>query len=855
MGQGEEVSMRWQFLGIVLGVSLIACRDDSGTDQGNLLGLQFELAQDAITAGESVGYIATMDEDGVTVPTTIVIESDQEPDLDVGEETLSATVAGTHTLVASAEYSGETYTASVQLNVTAAAPDRLDLRLGDVVTDVGVPVAYEVVLEDSFGNPLDTSAVQLETSSADLSLVEGEVVTTLPGVYDIRASLLDEDPEVIEPVLEDMESIVVRAGAPASLDLWLEDLELELGETTIAHVDVFDQYGNAVDADWVLWSDPVDGVAINYNVVSFTEEGWYDVYASLADGSMQDIEGPILIDSSGPELVIDEQPRGNTTRDAGQTYSGSASDEYSGLESVTVNGTEAGVAEDGTWEAYVAYQFGLNVVETVALDGDANPTTDIRSTLYGDFTPDGDPINNGLMVRINEDGFDAVEDLASDFLDISTLASQLPSPVYSNNSQSCINWWWGGSTCWDWYTINFYVGNLSVGSTTLDIDPTAAGDLDTTAYINSPYLDWSASGKVVGISYSASGSINADWIRLSMDLTPSVINSALNVAVSNSVVDTQNFSFYLDSWIYDVMSFFGVNIDAIIEGLLVDALADMAQDEVPELVNEALDGLEIGETFSMGGIDFDLDALPYSVSVDDKGLTLGLATWFTAQQWVTPYTAGLGSLTYPYTPPTFSSPNGEMELGIGEDFLNQAFYAMWSGGLLEMELTDEDLGLDMEDLSLFMPGLSAMTVKTSGMLPPVVVPGTGSGLLDLQIGDMELAIYDGEAIEDNLFLRVYVHLIADMDLETSTANALVVEIGDMDIWFDLDYPNARSRYAGDTEAFLGELMPLLVPMLSDSLGEFPIPSLEGLSVGNISVGLDGPEDGYVVASGDIVIEQ
>ena len=74
-----------------------------------------------------------------------------------------------------------------------------------------------------------------------------------------------------------------------------------------------------------------------------------------------------------------------------------------------------------------------------------------------------------------------------------------------------------------------------------------------------------------------------------------------------------------------------------------------------------------------------------------------------------------------------------------------------------------------------------------------------------------------------------------MDLETSTANALVVSMGDMDIWFDLVYPNARSQYAGDTEAFLEELMPLLVPMLSESLGEFPIPSLEGLSIGNISV--------------------
>ena len=843
--------MRYPSAFLSLALVLGGCSDDSGTQQGPLIELQFTLEEDSIVAGSSVGYIAVLDSQDVTVPAEIEILSDLEPDLDRDEEDLTPFVSGMHELTAIATFSGETYEASLNLEVRPEVAYRLDLQMADVVTDVGVPVSYALVLVDEYDNALDTAEVQFDIDPNDLTLIEDQFVSTIPGVYEITASLPHDDPEL---VLSDMESLVVRAGEPASLDLWLEDLDLELGETTIAHVDIFDQYGNQLDTDWHLWSDPVQGLAVNYNVLTFEEEGWYDIYASLPDGSLQDIEGPILIDSSGPDLVVDEQPRGHMTEADGEDYRGTATDEYSGVASITVNGTAASVYEDGSWDAYVDYVFGLNVVETIAVDGDNNPTTDIRAALQGNFMPNGQPIDNGLIVRINEDGFDAVEDMASGFLDISTLAAQLPSPVYSNNSQSCINWWWGGSTCWDWYTINFYVGNLSVSSTELNLDPTSGGYLDTTAYIHDPYLDWSASGKVIGIGYSASGSIQADWIRLMMDLTPWVQGQTLGVDLSNVAVDTLNFNFNLNSWIYDVMSFFGINIDAIIEGLLVDALADMAADEVPELVNEALEALEVSQTFEMGGISFDLDALPYDVSVDDLGMTLGLSTWFTSQSWAIPYGPGLGSLIYPYSVPGFTTPNGEMELGIGEDFLNQAFYAMWSGGLLEMSLTDSELGLDMSELSLFMPGLSSMTVETSGALPPVVVPGTGAGLLDLQLGDLELSIYDGEAIEQNLFLRVYVHLIADMDLETSTENALVISMGDMDIWFDLVYPNARSQYAGDTEAFLEQLMPLLVPMLSESLGEFPLPSLEGMSIGNISVQLDGAEDGFVVASGDIVIE-
>jgi hypothetical protein len=842
--------MRSSSVFIFLPLLFTACKDGTGTDQGPLIELKFEVDQSSILAGTTVGYIATLDNQDVTVPAEIEILSDVEPELNLTEGDMTPIVAGQHTLTAVAQFSGEVYQATVTLEVLPDGPAHLDLQMGDVVTDVGVPVSFAVVLQDQFGNQLDTSEVDLTLDPTDLNVVDSELVTVVPGVYDITATLPNDDPVL---VLSDMESLVVRAGEPTALDLWLEDLELEVGETTVAHVDVFDQYGNQLDTDWLLWSDPTDGLSVNYNVLTFAEEGWYDIYASLPDGSLQDIEGPILIDSSGPDLSVDNQVRGHMTEADGAEYSGTATDEYSGVASITVNGSAVNVAEDGSWNGYVDYVFGLNIVETIATDGDGNPTTDIRAALQGDFVANGDPINNGLMVRINETGFDTVEDLASGFIDITTLASQLPSPVYSNNSQSCINWWWGGSTCWDWYTINFYVGNLSVSSTDLDLDPTSGGYLDTTAYINYPYLDWSASGNVVGIGYSASGNIEADWIKIAMDLTPWVQNTVLGVDLDNVAVSTQNFNFTLDSWIYTVMNFFGVNIDAIIEGLLVDALADMAEDEVPELVNEALEALEVSQTFEMGGIDFDLDALPYQVSVDDNGLTLGLSTWFTAQSWVIPYAANLGSLVYPYSVPSFATPNGEMELGIGEDFLNQAFYAMWSGGLLEMSMDEDDLGLDMSELAVFMPGLSALTVQTSGALPPVVVPGTGSDLLDLQIGDLELSIYDGEPIEQNLFLRVYVHLIADMSLETSTENALVIGIGDMDIWFDLVYPNARSQYAGDTEAFLAELMPLLVPMLSDSLGEFPLPSLDGMSIGNISVALDGAEDGFVVASGDLVI--
>jgi hypothetical protein len=337
-----------------------------------------------------------------------------------------------------------------------------------------------------------------------------------------------------------------------------------------------------------------------------------------------------------------------------------------------------------------------------------------------------------------------------------------------------------------------------------------------------------------------------------MELSPYIWDNEVQVDVANVDVTTRNFDFDLDSWIYDVMSFFGFDIEGIIEDLMIEELADLAEEEVPDIINEMLAGLDLGQTMSLGDSTYELDAIPDYVDVDDLGLTLGLETFFTVNGWTSTFAQTPGTLVYPYSPPSFSSPNGQMEIAIGEDFLNQAFYAMWGGGMLDFTMTGSDLGLDPDDLSLFMPNLTDLVIETVAMLPPVIIPGTGTDILDLQVGDLELSLYNGSVAESNLELRVYVHLFAGMGLTTSSDNTLTASIGDMDISFDLVYPNPRSQYAGDTEAFLGALMPLLMPMLTESLGSFPIPDIDGLTVGNINVALAGAEDGFVVASGDLV---
>ena len=837
-------------LAVALGLGVFGCENGLGLGKGNVLRVEVELAENPAGAGAESGYTASLVGGGDgPIAVEVDLSSDIELNLDHDDDSLVAFLAGTHGLTARTRFEKSSYETTVEWVVGPGAAHTLDLVLEDAATPVGQPLGMELEILDLWGNahPPEVATITVEPEAP---ILDWKVSSTVPGLYTVTAAF---------ELLEDTEQFVVLSGTPVTMELTLSDMDLELHETTVADVVFYDLYGNVVESEWLLWTDPADDVTIRHNLITFDAEGNFMVYAASADSALMDAVGPLHIDSTGPELGVVHPPRGHRTTDSSDTATGTAVDEWSGVSEVSVNGEICPVDELGSWECPVTYDFGMNLLQTEATDGDGNPTTDTRAALSGSFTPYGDGVDPGIMARVNESGFDVLEDMASGFIDTSTIAGAIPSPVFYDISQwqecfdPCFGIWGGCEFCWTvtWYEIAFYLQNFSISGTELDIDPKAGGYLDTMARILNPYMDWSASGSVVGISYSSSGYVMADNIQLDMDLTPSVSGGQLHVATSNVSGSTTNFDFDLDSWVYDVVQFFGINVDAIVEGYMVDALVDMAESEVPDLVNDALSDLEIAESFDMDGQTYHLDALPSDVSVDEYGLTLEFASYVTADSWEIAASPDPGSLVYPYTPPALGNAGTQMELALGQDFINQVFFALWGGGMLDMEQTETDLGLDMDELSLFLPSLSALTVQTEALLPPVAVPGTGTALLDMQIGDLALSLFDGEPIESNLFLRVYVSLIAGLDLTATAQNTLSAALSDIEVYFDVVAPTDGSRYTASTEAFLEALMPLLLPSLTDSLGEIPVPDFAGFTLGALGMTLEGPEWGYLVASGDL----
>ncbi len=827
------VRAHWIWLLFIAG-----CRRDEPKDPAD--GMLFSFDVDSpVVAGEATAWTATLvTEEGEARTVDVTLSSDRESALAWDDTTITPTVAGRHTLSVVGTAAEGAFETEATLDVLPAAAVSLDLVIEANQATAGDPLGFTVNAFDAYGNAVDGALVTAD--SPDLVVVAPNVVSTVPGIYQLTASLDDRS---------DTETVRIVAGEPVELVLSLSDTDLEVFETSTAVATAYDVYGNPVDVDWELSVDGTGTTTFSGRNITFLDEGYYTVWARY-DG-LEDSVGPILIDSRGPTLDIDTPERGTFSEDDATTVSGTVSDEYTGVTSLTVNGVPVTVGGDGSFTTSVTNAFGLNVLETEAVDGDGNPTTDTRAVLAGDFLSYGGSVDEGIAARVNQDGFDTIETIGEGLIAGTDLAGALPSPAYSTESESCIDLLFD-EVCITWYSIALYVTNPYIGSTDLELDPDAGGWINTTFTVYDPSIDWAADGDVLGIGMSGDGQIYADSITVDMDLQPYVDAGVLGVNVLSADVSSSGFTFDWDSWVYDVMDFFGLDLSSLIQGLMEDAIEGFIQDEVPSLVADVFGDLEIATDLDIEGSTYTFDAAPSTVSVDDLGMTLGLSTTFTTSAW-THSTMGLGSLWGDYTLPSYAAGTPGFQASLSLDFLNQALYAFWGGGLLDRTLGEQELGLDLGSLSTFLP-FDSLSIETEALLPPVLVPGTGDRLLDMQLGDLALTIYNGAPEDGDVVFQLYCSLIAELDLDVSADGMLVPALGDTTIWFDVVVPSAGTEASADAEALLGALVPMLLPSLTGGLGEVPIPDIEGFTLGVDSIALDGPESGYVTINGDLSVD-
>ena len=815
---------------------------------------------DAVTTGQEVTFTTQLlDPDGEDVTEQYDIRTELSPSLGVlfdGGGVYRFTFLDTYTYFATAEVRGATIIGAASVDVAAGSAASIDVSLDVPITEAGEAVGYSAVTRDAFGNPSDVEVTWSADSPATLQ--DDTVMSELVGSFAVTGTLPGGE--------SDSESLTVLPAAPESLSISLSSYDVEKGDGILVDFDVRDRFGNQADEVPQLSASPV-GAAAWGNFVRFDNEGLFTISADLPAYGLHDEDGPVLVDSTGPSIRVTTPDRGvEIPSSDGPTVlvTGSVSDAFTGVVSVDVNGQPATLAAGGLFSFSMTPEQGLNGIDIVAVDGDGNVSDHHQTFLWGEFNPMGSPQEDGVLARLNEGAIDTIEDLASTLFDPQAIVSGLVNqPLWSNSQQTCINIWPFGNQCVTWWDFDAGITSATLGNMVLDLDA-QNGYLDFFASFTPFSIGGGLWGQIfpsvsfltININLGLVASANSAQIESEVSLWVNS-NNEIQVGMNNTDVNLPGFGMQiygagiLDDVLNPVLNW----LSPLLEGVMEAVLPPVIESQMPGLISDALGDIDIATTIPLLGADIDVEALPQDIDIDVDGMTIALESiTSTTPSASAPPTLGAWTRS-DYALPSFGA-TPDFQLSMADNFVNQLLHAVWQAGVIDFSMDSSELGLDLADLQDFLP-LSVIEFETLPLLPPVVGPSsTGTGLLELGLGDMLVNVYGDPGGTYGLMLQLAVHIEADAELTIDANNEIQFGVGAPVVsmnYVTSDWPDLNGEVAED---LMDAVVDLLAPMLTDTLsgiGGIPIPELPGFALGAPSISREPSPAYYITASGNLVI--
>ena len=781
------------------------------------LTLAFELSTGTAVAGTNIEYTLTFtDTSGSTPEYDFSIQSSSGEEIFYSTSLLRIQTAGTHELELTVIHNEQTYVAQQTIEITPSDLANIDLQLSDLSFAVGNTISFTTTAYDTYGNTLADIQPEILVDSVNLQVDDSTITTTIPDVYTVTA----KSGEIV-----DAESFVVDPGPANQITLTVPNTNVEINQTLPCEVTITDAYGNDTEDDWTLWVDGTGTTTISHQNITFHDEGTYTVYAQVTGTQLLDSYGPIHVDSFGPTIVVTSPERGAWTETATATVTGNISDTSGTVVSATINTEGVNIDTNGDFAHPVSYNTGVNVLQTSALDDDGNTSSDIRSVLMGNFLASGSQVENGLTAWIgdNDNGFGAIEEYTEAELKSLDYSSLLGDDIHLGSTEICWCIW----ACCSTYSENLSVNNLSYDDIEVDLSTNINSRLVAVADIINPRVDFNVYG-----TYNSNGTVTAETISVTV-IAEAVVNNSnqLELNVISVSSNTPSINLNLDGTLWSILDFLGVDgwIEDYIEDEMQSAIEDAVYDSVPDVLGDILQDLQINETFELMGNTYSFTATPKDIDISMDGLKLQMQSQFSAQNWALTET-GLGSLFEDISPANWYSWNG-FGVSLSMDVLNQLLYEFWGSGALLMNMDDSELGIDDGDLDIIFPNSTDMRLTVDALLPPVLVDTSGD--LELQLGDVYIALHNGNYSNNDMRLELYTSIFAPVTL-TSNGTSISTTIGEPTFYFDVIYPEASGSGAQSAEVLMGELIPYILPSLTSAIDEIDIPSISGFNITGVT---------------------
>ena len=831
--------------------------------------LQVTSSHTAATTGEPVTFtVALIDPHGDDVASAYDIRTEVSPALGViadGDGVYRFTAFDTFTYFASTDVLGTTLVGSASVAVTAGPALNIQVQAEPPIVEAGEVVTLTAVITDEFGNP--TTGTVEWSASPSASIAGNELVAVNAGAYTITGTLAGGG--------SDDDSVLVEAGPPVSLDISLSSYDVEKGQGVIVTSVVLDEFGNESDHPVELSADPVTGIETWDDFVRFHNEGIFTVAGTIAEYSLYDEDGPVLVDSSGPQIRVTTPTRGDEIPSAdGPTVSvtGSVSDPWTGVTQVLINGESATLAAGGLFSFEMTPTQGLNELSVVATDGDNNVSDHFQTFLWGEFNPIGDPQQDGILARLNEGAIDVLEQLIEDEVEAGSLSAGLLGNVYTSPSY-CLDLWIV-EICGQ-FLLN--VSAVTVGDLEMDLDPNGPAGGFPNGYLGfsmdligtggnpgiavtlEPTGVFSACVVIIGC-YSTSVSFDAvvgvEEIYLDTDVGLDVdVNNEIQVTLANT--DASLSGLYVDlsdlGLIGDIIGDISTFLLGLFEPIFNAILPPLIEAALPGVLESAFADLEIVQEIDLLGATLEIAALPQNIEIDDDGMTIALESSAAAEPVPTaPPTLGSWRRS-DYDIPTYGA-GPDFAISLADNFVNQLMHAVWQAGVIDFSMESGELGLDLSSLGDILP-LTVIEFETVPLLPPVVGPGP-SGLLELALGDMLVNVYGDPGGTYGLMMQLAVTLTAEASLDFDVDGNIEFNLEPPVIIMDFvtsDWPELNGEV---TENLMDAVVELIIPEVTsalDELGGIPLPELGGFSLDNPSMYREPDPVFYITAEGGLAI--
>ncbi|MCC6158527.1 MAG: hypothetical protein IT350_10790 [Deltaproteobacteria bacterium] len=797
--------------------------------------------------------------------------------IDEDDQTVKFNAPGVFEIQLSTVIDSTPLQASAFVWVDVQQPDRVEIFLSTSFADAGETVDAWGVAYNEDDDEIYAEILFEVWPSYGVTIDQGdpaEITAFRAGDLTVRGYVAGTD-------VFDEQILHVSPGPPVSITIQFPNPVIEEGDFVHPEVVLRDQYGNRVtDVGYTLVVSPPGTSEVDTpgpGDITFPDSGYYLVKAT-ADAPFSGLfaQAAVLVaDTTPPDIRLYTPARGTWTTSSTIFVSGivEGCDPDEDIIKITPDidfPFGFNPDENCEFERDLDLTTGLNIFDIDVLEDASSLHTHLGlGVMQGSKHADGQLVPDALLFRMNERGFDQLEDILLPI--VNTYMDQVPAMIYGMNPIFNEREELWGLELW---SAKGEVTFADLGAAYLDVESFESGPTIHMGVTGSPgvRLDWRIRGAIAGIGYSVSGQVTIDSVDVDAHANVYgdsagrlvVVSDQTDLTLNGLNIDINNFPDFIEGLFNDI-------IEWLMEVLINDALADL----IPDLLSDLLSQIPQGFDFSIGDVDF---AASYGIGQivwDLDGGSFYMDLNFNASDTSGTVPDHGGSLNTPGIAPgpsilNANVPGTSTPYGFGvvlsDDFLNRLLYGVYRAGLISIDASDIAATDDLA-MQLIFAGLDSygdcpcdISVNLRPLLPPValfedptIATATGLGV-DIQIGELMVDWVIDNGGDQTLFLQMAANIILPAELSVTDGNLLEVSFGTPEMLLTvISEPLGFGWDTATLTELVNQLTPLLIPVLGDLIGGIEIPSFDDVALDILSEQVIGLNYDYGGIFADLVV--